>query len=193
MKGRVTARQQRACDDGASSGARRRAEEETNFTVLDHYKSSDICAFITHFPSLHCRITASCALFTGLDYGWREDREAPRSRLFDQPTLNHRRRKRRRRISFVKPQSLLKISSKKWLNNAQKKRFVPFGDTTGAKKKPRQLKEFYFLFIRWLMLEATTLEQKTTTTWTADGPRTEETPTMREQKQMQIGGNNSSG
>uniref|UniRef100_A0A914GVU3 Uncharacterized protein n=1 Tax=Globodera rostochiensis TaxID=31243 RepID=A0A914GVU3_GLORO len=28
MKGRVTARQQRACDDGASSGARRRAEEE---------------------------------------------------------------------------------------------------------------------------------------------------------------------
>ncbi|KAI3419205.1 hypothetical protein GPALN_006957 [Globodera pallida] len=28
MKGRVTARQQRACGDGASSGARRRAEEE---------------------------------------------------------------------------------------------------------------------------------------------------------------------
>ncbi|KAI3408486.1 hypothetical protein GPALN_010106 [Globodera pallida] len=28
MKGRVTARQQRACGDGASSGARQRAEEE---------------------------------------------------------------------------------------------------------------------------------------------------------------------
>uniref|UniRef100_A0A914HXJ7 C2H2-type domain-containing protein n=1 Tax=Globodera rostochiensis TaxID=31243 RepID=A0A914HXJ7_GLORO len=35
MKGRVTGRQQRACDDGASSGARRRAE----FEILDRSSS----------------------------------------------------------------------------------------------------------------------------------------------------------